>query len=234
MSRARPLISSAGIHPGGHPPDGFRSRRRPRTGATPRSAAGSSVPPPSSPHWSRAASARRSCAAGGIATNTRSAVVRYRVHRHRPRHRPDEARHGRQRAALTDCLLSKNFSTCGSPRVPGRGTCPHPDVTGQGRRAVGGERGVVSGPAAAFWLGMLPNAPMEDRHRPPRRPGRRRDRRLGLAIRCRSLPHRPDKGNALVSAGWTVLRFTWHDLTSRPDYVLAQIKAALLTAAANA
>jgi very-short-patch-repair endonuclease len=42
------------------------------------------------------------------------------------------------------------------------------------------------------------------------------------------------KGNALVRAGWAVLRFTWHDLTNRPDYVLAQIKAALLTAAASA
>jgi very-short-patch-repair endonuclease len=42
------------------------------------------------------------------------------------------------------------------------------------------------------------------------------------------------KGNALVRAGWTVLRFTWHDLTNRPGYVLAQIRAALLTAAATA
>jgi very-short-patch-repair endonuclease len=42
------------------------------------------------------------------------------------------------------------------------------------------------------------------------------------------------KGNALVRAGWTVLRFTWHDLTDRPDYVLAQIQAALLAVAASA
>lgn len=33
--------------------------------------------------------------------------------------------------------------------------------------------------------------------------------------------------NALVLAGWTVLRFTWHDLTRRPEAVIAQIKAAL-------
>lgn len=33
--------------------------------------------------------------------------------------------------------------------------------------------------------------------------------------------------NALVLAGWTVLRFTWHDLTSRPDAVVAEIRAAL-------
>lgn len=40
------------------------------------------------------------------------------------------------------------------------------------------------------------------------------------------------KGNALVRARWTLLRFTWHDLTHRPDYVLAEIRAALLAAAA--
>jgi very-short-patch-repair endonuclease len=35
------------------------------------------------------------------------------------------------------------------------------------------------------------------------------------------------KGNALVRAGWTLLRFTWHDLTRSPASVLAQIVAAL-------
>jgi very-short-patch-repair endonuclease len=39
------------------------------------------------------------------------------------------------------------------------------------------------------------------------------------------------KGNALVRAGWRLLRFTWHDLTARPDHVLAEIRAALLAAA---
>ncbi len=29
--------------------------------------------------------------------------------------------------------------------------------------------------------------------------------------------------NSLVSLGWTVLRFTWADLTERPDYVLSTI-----------
>jgi very-short-patch-repair endonuclease len=38
------------------------------------------------------------------------------------------------------------------------------------------------------------------------------------------------KGNALVRAGWDLLRFTWHDLNNRPDYVLGEIRAALLTA----
>jgi very-short-patch-repair endonuclease len=39
------------------------------------------------------------------------------------------------------------------------------------------------------------------------------------------------KANALVRAGWQLLRFTWHDLTNRPAYVIAEIRAALRTAA---
>jgi very-short-patch-repair endonuclease len=39
------------------------------------------------------------------------------------------------------------------------------------------------------------------------------------------------KQNALVQAGWTVLRFTWHDLTRAPHSVVAQIRAALERAA---
>jgi len=39
------------------------------------------------------------------------------------------------------------------------------------------------------------------------------------------------KGNALVRARWDLLRFTWHDLTNRPDYVVAEIRAALAAAA---
>jgi very-short-patch-repair endonuclease len=39
------------------------------------------------------------------------------------------------------------------------------------------------------------------------------------------------KQNALVRAGWTVLRFTWHDLTRAPRSVVAQIVAALERAA---
>jgi very-short-patch-repair endonuclease len=33
--------------------------------------------------------------------------------------------------------------------------------------------------------------------------------------------------NTLELAGWTVLRFTWHDLTHQPAQVAAQIQAAL-------
>jgi len=39
------------------------------------------------------------------------------------------------------------------------------------------------------------------------------------------------KQNALVRAGWTVLRFTWHDLTTAPHSVVAQIASALARAA---
>jgi very-short-patch-repair endonuclease len=30
--------------------------------------------------------------------------------------------------------------------------------------------------------------------------------------------------NRLVAAGWTVLRFTWMDLTERPSYVVASVR----------
>jgi very-short-patch-repair endonuclease len=39
------------------------------------------------------------------------------------------------------------------------------------------------------------------------------------------------KQNALVRAGWVVLRFTWHDLASAPASVVAQIAGALARAA---
>ncbi|MFC5237290.1 endonuclease domain-containing protein [Pseudonocardia zijingensis] len=39
------------------------------------------------------------------------------------------------------------------------------------------------------------------------------------------------KGNALVRAGWKLLRSTWHDLTGRPAHVIAEIRAALDAAA---
>lgn len=35
------------------------------------------------------------------------------------------------------------------------------------------------------------------------------------------------KGNDLVAAGWTVLRFTWHDVTEEPDLTIARIRRAL-------
>jgi very-short-patch-repair endonuclease len=39
------------------------------------------------------------------------------------------------------------------------------------------------------------------------------------------------KGNALTHAGWTLLRFTWHDLVTRPHEVVAEILHALAAAA---
>lgn len=41
------------------------------------------------------------------------------------------------------------------------------------------------------------------------------------------------KGNALVAAGWVLLRFTWHDLRDRPDHVVRDVRAALAVAAAR-
>lgn len=35
------------------------------------------------------------------------------------------------------------------------------------------------------------------------------------------------KGNALVAAGWMLLRFTWSDITERPEQVVRQIRSAL-------
>jgi very-short-patch-repair endonuclease len=39
------------------------------------------------------------------------------------------------------------------------------------------------------------------------------------------------KGNSLTRAGWTLLRFTWHDLVTRPREVVAEIIHALQVAA---
>ena len=41
-----------------------------------------------------------------------------------------------------------------------------------------------------------------------------------------------ERQNLLVSDGWTVLRFTWHDLTQRPGEVIRQIEHALARTAA--
>ena len=42
------------------------------------------------------------------------------------------------------------------------------------------------------------------------------------------------KGNALVRAGWDLLRFTWHDLNNRPAYMLDEVRAALRLTPAEA
>lgn len=36
-----------------------------------------------------------------------------------------------------------------------------------------------------------------------------------------------ERQNRLVAAGWVVLCFTWRDLTQRPDYVVAILRAML-------
>ena len=43
----------------------------------------------------------------------------------------------------------------------------------------------------------------------------------------REFQHDRTRQNALVAAGWIVLRFTWHDLTRRPGYVVAAVRAAV-------
>jgi very-short-patch-repair endonuclease len=47
-------------------------------------------------------------------------------------------------------------------------------------------------------------------------------------VDARRFGHDRRRQNRLVCAGWTVLRFTWHDLTGRPDAVLAEIIAAII------
>lgn len=42
------------------------------------------------------------------------------------------------------------------------------------------------------------------------------------------------KQNALTRAGWTVLRFTWSDLTERPEYVVATVRSVLADLARQA
>ncbi|WP_439029969.1 DUF559 domain-containing protein [Gordonia terrae] len=51
----------------------------------------------------------------------------------------------------------------------------------------------------------------------------------GMAFHSDALAFQRDRTrqNDLVANGWTVLRFTWHDVTARPAWVLAQIRAAL-------
>ena len=44
--------------------------------------------------------------------------------------------------------------------------------------------------------------------------------------------HDRERQNNLIANGWTVLRFTWHDITTRPLWVLAQIRAAVKQATA--
>lgn len=62
------------------------------------------------------------------------------------------------------------------------------------------------------------------------------ERRLAVEIDGWAWHHQPDrfqrdreKQNALVNQGWRVLRFTWLDLTQRPDRVVAQVRRAMIT-----
>lgn len=68
-------------------------------------------------------------------------------------------------------------------------------------------------------------------------------RRLKVAIEIDGRDHQRDittfvrdreRQNALVLAGWTVLRFTWQDLDEHPQRVVAQVRSAIEAARANA
>jgi very-short-patch-repair endonuclease len=50
---------------------------------------------------------------------------------------------------------------------------------------------------------------------------------------ARAFQNDRQRQNSLVLAGWTVLRFTWRDLTERPGTVVAEIRAALTARAAS-
>ncbi len=51
----------------------------------------------------------------------------------------------------------------------------------------------------------------------------------GFAFHADRSRYRSDRRrtNALVLAGWRVLRFSWEDVVHRPDVVVAQVRAAL-------
>jgi hypothetical protein len=62
---------------------------------------------------------------------------------------------------------------------------------------------------------------------------------LRLAIECDGFAHHGgrsafeddrERQNLLTLAGWTILRFTWRQVIRRPDWVAAQVRAALATA----
>ena len=55
-----------------------------------------------------------------------------------------------------------------------------------------------------------------------------------MAPQPRPVPQDRTKQNDLTLAGWTVLRFTWFDLTSNPENVVRTVKQALLAAIAKA
>ena len=72
-----------------------------------------------------------------------------------------------------------------------------------------------------------------DRARRPRTVGSTSPSRAAVAIevdgyeshsRCDVFQDDRVRGNELELAGWMVLRFTWHQLTRRPDYVIRVLR----------
>jgi hypothetical protein len=97
------------------------------------------------------------------------------------------------------------------------------------------ERRMIKLLGGAGFVGWVVNAPISDRHGVigvgdvvfP-------DERVVIEVDGWAFHVAPDRfqrdrarQNRLVAAGWTVLRFTWRDLTDRPAYVVATITAVL-------
>jgi hypothetical protein len=62
--------------------------------------------------------------------------------------------------------------------------------------------------------------------------GRGRGGRLAWHHDAATFRRDRQRQNVLVLAGWTVLRFTWSDLTYRPDRVIHDVRTALNSQAA--
>jgi len=118
---------------------------------------------------------------------------------------------------------------------------PSPEQRVRAASLWAGESSCVSGIAAAAWWRLIDDSPQAVQLTIPRNRGLRAQ--PGVQIRRRYL-HPQDrvvvrgvcvtdrvKQNALVRSGLRVYRFTWFDLTQRPDAVVAEMRAALAAAA---
>jgi hypothetical protein len=133
--------------------------------------------------------------------------------------------------------------TSGSRRCTGRTAEPGPSRLVHGRAADHGRGGsgglgrrAAAGPAAARGRGHRLGARPPVR-RLPDRPGVPASRLAvevdGWAWHVDAARFRADrrKGNAVTRAGWDLLRFTWHDLDSRPSETVSEIAQTLARAA---
>jgi hypothetical protein len=120
---------------------------------------------------------------------------------------------------------------------PGPSRLVHGRAADHGRGGSGGlGRRAAAGPAAARGRGHRLGARPPVR-RLPDRPGVPASRLAvevdGWAWHVDAARFRADrrKGNAVTRAGWDLLRFTWHDLDSRPSETVSEIAQTLARAA---